>query len=169
MNERLDLLRIEELALKSLERQIADSERLELSELLKNRQHREDYQDTMRTIAGMHNIDDVVNNVEMRLHKSVWLKPVAQISAVAACIAVATFAVLKTMNPSDPTADPPVKETFFSQTSAFHQAADRIERKILSKYPPQTRFSNSYEFKRVKSEIKTLRKTPVLGKENGDV
>ncbi|MHC4553569.1 MAG: hypothetical protein ACYSUT_12525 [Planctomycetota bacterium] len=170
MNQQNLTIRIEELTLKSFESQLTADEQAELATLLKTPPHLAAYQQTIRTIASLQDLDGVTGRIENQLNeRPLWLRPVIQLTA-AACITIAVLTGIKWLNRLPVTIDSPVVETFFSQSEQFDQRMVNLHEKIRQTTTPPTMFMyDSYQYKRVDSEIKTLKETPVFGKENGDV
>ena len=171
MNKQFKEIRMDELALKSFDGQLTREEQAELTRILKNPQHLLAYQDIIRTVANLQNVDPIVDRVEMQIRQQHFgLKQAIGFAAAAACIALALFVGMKLLNTSPTPTSPPAAETIFSKSSEFDKTADRIEGKIRAKYPMQIQpIHGGFNYSRVKSEIKTLKQTPIFGKENGDV
>ncbi|MHC4525685.1 MAG: hypothetical protein ACYSU8_09160 [Planctomycetota bacterium] len=172
MNKQFKEIRIDELALKSCDGQLTMEERAELNRMLKNPQHLLAYQDIIQTVASLQNVDPIMDRVEIQIRQQHFRqKQGIGFAAAAACIVLALFAGMKLLNTSPtPTNPPAVVETIFSKSSEFDKTANRIEEKIRARYPMYIRpVHGGLIYSRVKSEIKTLKQTPLLGKENGDV
>ena len=171
MNKQVNEIRIDELALKSFDGELTKAEHAELIRMLKVPQYLLSYQNIVRTVANLQNVDPIVDRVETQIRQQHFsLKHALQFAAVAACIAFALFVGMKVMSPAQRSTKPAVAETIFTKSSEFDKMADRIEGKIRAKYPMQIQpIHGGLKYGRVKSEIKTLKQTPIFGKENGDV
>ncbi|MHC4237714.1 MAG: hypothetical protein ACYSOF_06155 [Planctomycetota bacterium] len=163
MTEYPEQFKIEELTLKSLEQPLTESEQVELLRLLKRTENLVTYQDTICMAASLQDIDIITNRIDSRIQlKPQWLTSAVQIAAVA-CITIAAIAGLKILNRPKPPNRSAVAESVFSQSTLFDRQAAQIEKKIQNPYPRRTQFTNGRgSYKHVKSEIKTLKQTPVF-------
>ncbi len=170
MNDYAETIRIEELTLKSLEGQLTEAERDELEVLLAQPDNFKAYQEMIASAASLQDLDELTDRIESRIHETPrWLRPALNLAA-AACVAVGILAGLQLLNRPAGPVEPVIAETIFSQTSDWNQRVMNLELKIQKNISGRTRLpSGGRRYQRVKSEIKTLQQTPVLGKENNDV